>query len=118
MAVFEYEAMAKTGKAVRGIIDADTAAAARRKLREQALYPTRLEETSAKKASGGKEDLSVGLGRISSRDVAIMTLASFFASSLRSSPNESYNHVAVLATRSGNDRAIETTCSTIFSVSS
>jgi len=73
MAVFEYEAMAKTGKAVRGIIDADTAAAARRKLREQALYPTRLEETAGKTSARGKEESSLGLGRISHRDIAIMT---------------------------------------------
>jgi general secretion pathway protein F len=74
MAVFEYEAMAKTGKSVRGIIDADTPAAARRKLREQALYPTRLEESSPRSSvSGGKGDARGGLGRISSRDIAIMT---------------------------------------------
>jgi general secretion pathway protein F len=74
MAVFEYEAMAKTGKSVRGIIDADTPAAARRKLREQALYPTRLEESSARSSvSGGKGDARGGRGRISSRDIAIMT---------------------------------------------
>lgn len=74
MAVFEYEAMAKTGKAVRGIIDADTPAAARRKLREQALYPTRLEESSARSSrSGGKGDVRGGRGRISGRDIAIMT---------------------------------------------
>ena len=73
MAVFEYEAMAKSGKAVRGIIDADTPAAARRKLREQALYPTRLEETATKKSSRGKEESIAGFGRISHRDIAIMT---------------------------------------------
>lgn len=74
MAVFEYEAMAKTGKAVRGIIDADTPAAARRKLREQALYPTRIEETSAKSAvTGGKREASSSFSRVSNRDVAIMT---------------------------------------------
>ncbi len=74
MAVFEYEAMAKSGKAVRGIIDADTPAAARRKLREQALYPTKLEETSAKSASGrGKGESSTSFSRVSNRDVAIMT---------------------------------------------
>lgn len=73
MAVFEYEAMAKTGKAVRGIIDADTAAAARRKLREQALYPTKLEESSAKGASRGGDETGAAFSRISQRDVAMMT---------------------------------------------
>ncbi len=73
MAVYEYEALAKTGKAVRGIIDADTPAAARRKLREQALYPTRLDETVTKGKSNGREEISAGFGRISQRDIAIMT---------------------------------------------
>ena len=41
MAVFEYKALLKgTGKTVHGVIDAENAAQARRKLREQDLYPT------------------------------------------------------------------------------
>ena len=73
MGVYEYEAMAKSGKSVRGIIDADTAAAARRKLREQALYPTKLEETNAKSGGGTTEVRGGGMGRISQRDISMMT---------------------------------------------
>lgn len=73
MGVYEYEAMAKSGKSVRGIIDADTAAAARRKLREQALYPTRLEETNAKSGGQSTESSGGGMGRISQRDISMMT---------------------------------------------
>lgn len=79
MAVFEYEAMAKSGRSVRGIIDADTAAAARRKLREQELYPTRIQESFAKAVKGAKgglaafEEKGAGFTRVSQRDLAIMT---------------------------------------------
>ena len=47
MPVYEYKALSKaTGKTVQGVIDADNAATARRKLREQDLYPTYLGEGS------------------------------------------------------------------------
>ncbi len=72
MAVFEYQALAKTGKAVRGTIDADTPAATRRKLGEQDLHPTRVEETFAK-GSQGREERGSGFSRISQRDLALMT---------------------------------------------
>lgn len=76
MAVFEYKALSKaTGKTVSGVIDADNAATARRKLREQDLYPTFL--------SGGTESGTPGAalpgtgrmsrGRVSVRDIAMMT---------------------------------------------
>lgn len=75
MAVFEYEAMAKSGKSIRGIIDADTMAAARRKLREQELYPTRVVETGGKAVPGTVtvEERGGWVGRVSHRDVALMT---------------------------------------------
>ncbi|NUM56450.1 MAG: type II secretion system inner membrane protein GspF [Candidatus Hydrogenedentes bacterium] len=76
MGVFEYEAMAKSGKSVRGVIDADTPAAARRKLREQELYPTKLSQSDAKAAAGGGpvvEERGTLVGRISQRDISLMT---------------------------------------------
>jgi general secretion pathway protein F len=76
MGVFEYEAMAKSGKSVRGVIDADTAAAARRKLREQDLYPTKLSQSDAKAAAAGVasvEERGTLVGRISQRDISLMT---------------------------------------------
>jgi general secretion pathway protein F len=72
MAVFEYQAIARSGKSVKGVIDADSAAAARRELRTQELSPTKLTE------SFGKEDKNTGEGgstfsRISNRDLSLMT---------------------------------------------
>ncbi|GMV99078.1 MAG: fimbrial assembly protein PilC [Candidatus Hydrogenedentota bacterium] len=75
MAVFEYQALAKNGKTVKGIIDADSPVAARRKLRDQELFPTQLIETFAK---GGAEAQAQEKGgsvftRVSQRDIAMMT---------------------------------------------
>ena len=75
MGVFEYEAMAKSGKNVRGMIDADTPAAARRKLREQDLYPTKLSQSNAKAAAGAQapEERGTLTARVSQRDLSLMT---------------------------------------------
>jgi len=88
MAVYEYKALSKAGKITKGVIDADSLVAARRKLREQELHPTEVQETSASaRASGaslpetvrlaaptGKgKKWSIELGRVSIRDVALMT---------------------------------------------
>jgi general secretion pathway protein F len=75
MGVFEYEAMAKSGKNVRGVIDADTAAVARRKLREQDLYPTKLSQSNAKAAPGSSatEERGTLTARVSQRDLSLMT---------------------------------------------
>ncbi|MCC6797658.1 MAG: type II secretion system inner membrane protein GspF [Candidatus Hydrogenedentes bacterium] len=75
MGVFEYEAMAKSGKNVRGVIDADTAAAARRKLREQDLYPTKLSQSNAKTTAGAHapEERGTLTARVSQRDLSLMT---------------------------------------------
>ncbi len=71
MAVYEYQAVAGSGKRVKGIIDADSAAAARRKLREQDLHPTGIEESFAKASS--PEGKGGGFSRVSQRDVSLMT---------------------------------------------
>lgn len=78
MAVFEYKALEKSGKTVRGIVDADSAAAARQKLREQNLYPTKLKSSAGGggAAAGGPESAGAGgfaLGGASPRDLALMT---------------------------------------------
>jgi general secretion pathway protein F len=76
MAVFEYEAIAKSsGKSVKGVIDADSPASARRKLREQELYPTTVQESftgSADSGGGVMESRGRG-GRVKLRDVSLMT---------------------------------------------
>jgi general secretion pathway protein F len=79
MAVYEYKAIAKaTGKTSRGVIDAENPTQARRKLREQELYPTELVESAgATVAEAGAAGRRLGRravrGRISARDLALMT---------------------------------------------
>jgi len=51
--VFEYEALNGSGKAIRGIIDAESARTARTKLKSQGVYPTEIREESAALAQGG-----------------------------------------------------------------
>lgn len=80
MAVFEYKAIIKsTGKATKGIIDADNAMQARRKLRELELYPTSLSESqdgamaAVTQGKAGTRRRGGIRGRISVRDVALLT---------------------------------------------
>lgn len=70
MAVYEYQALTQAGKRVKNIIDADTPAAARQRLREQQLYPTEVTEVASHSAekSGFR-----GGGRVSTRDLSLMT---------------------------------------------
>jgi general secretion pathway protein F len=72
MPVFEYEALARSGKKVKGVIDADTAASARRKIRDQEMFPTGITETTAGVLETD-EKKGFALGRVSYRDVAMMT---------------------------------------------
>jgi general secretion pathway protein F len=51
--VFEYEALNNAGKAIRGIIDAESVRTARTKLRSQGVYPTEIREESGALARGG-----------------------------------------------------------------
>lgn len=74
MAVFEYKALAATGKRVKGVIDADTPVQARRKLRDQQLFPT--EVVAHTGAPGGADDrveARLPIGQVRTRDVALMT---------------------------------------------
>ena len=84
MPVFEYKAFNASGKAEAGIVDAESAKAARAKLRKQGVFPTDLVE---EKAGGGRKLASAarrspvevdvkklfGGGRVSTQDLAIMT---------------------------------------------
>ena len=84
MPVFEYKAISKSGKTTKGVIDADSPASARRKLREQELFPTDIAESSGKApasptvseaaqtARRGKRE-PITIGRVSTRDIALMT---------------------------------------------
>ncbi len=72
MPIFEYEALARSGKKVKGVMDADTPSAARRKIREQDMFPTGIRETVST-ASDKEPSRGIALGRVSYRDVAMMT---------------------------------------------
>ncbi|MCH8205090.1 MAG: type II secretion system F family protein, partial [Candidatus Hydrogenedentes bacterium] len=72
MPVFEYKALEKSGRQVKGIVDADSPVAARRKLREQQLFPTKVKESfSATGASAGGAESA--FGGASPRDLSLMT---------------------------------------------
>ena len=77
MAVYEYKAITKaTGKAAKGVIDADSPVQARRKLREQDLYPTEVVESvmaGVEAVKRGRKRGGRGGGRVSTRDLALMT---------------------------------------------
>ncbi|MDQ1257287.1 MAG: Type secretion system protein GspF, partial [Candidatus Hydrogenedentes bacterium] len=72
MAIYEYQAISKAGKTVKGAIEAESGAVARRKLREQELFPTKVEEGNA--AAVVSQNAGRGaMGRVSVRDIALMT---------------------------------------------
>jgi len=76
MAVFEYKAIIKsTGKTTRGVIDAENISQARRKLREQELYPTEISQdtSGADSINKGMSGKFTSRGRVSGRDIALMT---------------------------------------------
>ncbi len=75
MPVYEYTALDAKGNKASGIIDADSIAAARQKLRKSRIFPISISEASA--PSGGKgarrSFLSRPFGRIRPGDVSIAT---------------------------------------------
>ncbi len=78
MAVFEYKGFDAAGKAVKGVIDADSAKGARSKLRRQQLFPTDVWEQTKGKATRGKGlnievDLSRFTQRVSVADLSALT---------------------------------------------
>lgn len=76
MAVYEYKAISKaTGKKSKGVIDAESAAQARQKLRDQELFPTDIAESTATTTAGagGKKAVRRGGGHVSMRDLAMLT---------------------------------------------
>lgn len=73
MAAFEYVALDAKGKQKKGLLEADTARAARVLLREQGLMPVSL-EASAQKEKAQAQGKGVGFGqRISVPDLALIT---------------------------------------------
>ena len=63
MPVYEFTALTGSGRKLKGVIDADSAAAARQKIRSQGNYPVEIRETSARAASRTRPPLfSLQLG--------------------------------------------------------
>ena len=78
MAVYEYKGFDAAGKAVTGVIDADSPKGARSKLRRQQLFPTDVWQQKAGKATKGKGlSVEVDFGRffqrVGAQDLAAMT---------------------------------------------
>jgi general secretion pathway protein F len=75
MPVYEYSALDKKGKNTSGIIDAESAAVARQKLRAKAIYPVSIKQVDKASSSESTRDLkSIRLfDRVKSTDISMMT---------------------------------------------
>lgn len=75
MPVYEYRALTATGKNTAGIIDADSAQAARQKLRSSQKYPVSLQEVTqtAGKPRGRWLSMFDGLSRVNPTELAMIT---------------------------------------------
>jgi general secretion pathway protein F len=75
MPVYEYNALDKKGKNISGIIDAESAAVARQKLRGGSIYPVSIKEVDKASATESTKDLkSIQLfDRVKSSDISMMT---------------------------------------------
>ncbi len=78
MAVFEYKGFDAAGKAIKGVIDADSAKGARSKLRRQQMFPTDVWEQTKGKATRGQGlnievDFSRFTQRVSTNDLSALT---------------------------------------------
>src|SRR5690606_1091078 len=77
MPVYEYKGLDSGGKAIAGIIDADTAKVARSRLRKQGVFPTEISEQVEAAAKGSGLNIEIDLSKyfefVSPRDVAILT---------------------------------------------
>lgn len=72
MPVFEYKALEKSGKKVKGIIDADSPVAARRKLRDQQLFPTKLKQ-GLSSADTRADNSGLAFRGVSTRELSLTT---------------------------------------------
>ena len=75
MPVYEYKALDKNGKSRKGIVNADSSAAARKKLRSSGNYPIYINKSSSKKekTENGKSFSLNIFNRISSKEIHIFT---------------------------------------------
>ncbi len=78
MAVFEYRALNSKGKSVSGITDAESASAAKSKLRQQMLFPTFLNKIESQPGTGATKSLSFFsefsfFSKVGSSELALIT---------------------------------------------
>ena len=75
MPVYEYTALDRVGKNITGIIDADSTAAARQKLRNSGKYPVQVKETTTKVKSEKGAGLALPsiFNRVSADDIHALT---------------------------------------------
>ncbi len=77
MPVYEYTALTTKGKTSTGVIDAESAAAARQKLRNSGIYPTSVKEVKETAGQSKKtswlEGMSRSFARVRPTQVAMMT---------------------------------------------
>lgn len=75
MPVFEYTALEKSGKSVKGIIDADSTIAARQRLRSTGKYPVEVRETVVKPKTDRFSSLKVAhfFSRVKPDEIHAMT---------------------------------------------
>jgi len=70
MPIFEYEALNSSGKLVRGMVDAESARAARAKLRGRGIYPTQIKEELEKESSAFRRSpFSLFFRKVKARDL-------------------------------------------------
>ena len=85
MPAFEYKALDREGKTVKGAIEADTAKQARTALRAQKLIPTHIDEVAQKEQKQAHQfSFSLFKPRISIAELALLTrqLSTLIAASL------------------------------------
>lgn len=75
MPVFEYSGFNEQGKAISGIIDAESLSTARQKLRSSKVFPISIKETDKTTAKKEREIFSIrrALTRVTASDVTMMT---------------------------------------------
>ena len=85
MPVFDYKALNARGDQVTGIIDADTTADARAKLRKRGIFPTEVIESDEKVDLRSDQALSRLFHRVKAGDVAVFTrqMATLLSSGLQ-----------------------------------
>ncbi len=74
MPIYEYLALDKAGRKIKGVVDAASAVAARQKLRDSSIFPVELNETGSKNRDKTAQAGMGGLfGKVRLSDVSIMT---------------------------------------------